>query len=1317
MTKYSQLINSLLPACLKIIMIPAFIITGMFFICTSALAFWDSSLKMPSAPPAGMTEFPKTSLPSMPLRGYGTLSGDFVLYGNGSGGQSSLLLIQCDNDEKAKIVHAKYLSDLHALLPVKDESIKIGSVTVPAVNIPAQGVIAAFRKGKQVCVAAGTDAVNLKLVLDTQSGAFEGAEFAPTGTVPMYLDSWDKYGFRFYYRPGEVPPPKPGEKKIEWKNYNVLGEFDFAKKNNSCGFVFWQNEEQCDFAEGMRNNKEWEYAAKACANRSLPVIVNSSAVSPTWLVNRFRDQTQWKMPGYCGAFYCPCDAGHAGNRQIAWSADEALDATLSNLQKTWRTYSKLPTTIEYLEPHGELRHGDHDILNEFGPQADKTFRAFLKETYGDLPAVNKRWFGKSDVLKTWDDVLVPELVRFLGYSDTAIDLGGEWRYQFEEFKDGKARPTNPAPEAWYLPASQDTEWPTVIAPQSDIQMFLPRRAAVWRRHFTLPADWKKDKPKVWLYVFSLNRAEKETSPIYLNGKKVAEPIIDRNIRPLVVEVSDALKTGDNLLALRLPANFLGYRVYLTGKEPAQYPFLGEQLNAQWADFTRWHARIRQDAVRRSFEAIREVEPDRSVVCMSPDSFISQIEELCQDYGGHFHNTGYMAGWWAEPLPMMMRAADMPFSAEPGNPAHNLTEFKTFLGNWLTEGVNAIHYFIHVGDVYWNDEIRTWFEENQAIIGAFGKMHIPKAEVAMMYGDDVNNLTGWPWSGSVSGYVPTQFNVALHKEYHVDGVSNKDFARGFADGYKVIFDTNTSIMDEKTVNGIEDWIRRGGVFVTIGETGRHTPEKADSWPISRLTGYKVSKIRRHPDGQEMRFVDGQKMFQPEAWDKNSLNSFGQELEPVAADCVPLALWPNGTVAMGMRKIGNGMILDLGCSYNKPLLLRQILGSLKIKQIPGYCDQEKINSTHEVSNNGLYDIWICWNYEQKEKTGNLIFRDGYKPAYCIDLKTQEKLMPVGEGGIAKIANLSFGPGDIRILAAPRNQIASAPLDWLTLQRGWWRGTKRPTKKIPAYEARFALELNDQWLMKPLDENDNTVHYDLAAPNYDDSGWTVSRLGAWLIPEELQTHRLFFRKKFTVPKKWDDGEIDLWLKGWQGEPVMGRARVWLDGEEILKIDNPQDMSAQLKPGTEHLLAIELMGENRQIIGFRGNIWLAYLPKPVATIALGGAWTASADGMKWDKELTLPGKIEKTAMVKRKIKIDESAANQTVMFWMDAPGMAEVIVNGHYVRRHHHRIGTRSSLNITPWIKFGEENEFIIPCGGADPKIGIRTLELRSYTPGEYP
>ena len=67
--------------------------------------------------------------------------------------------------------------------------------------------------------------------------------------------------------------------------------------------------------------------------------------------------------------------------------------------------------------------------------------------------------------------------------------------------------------------------------------------------------------------------------------------------------------GNNVLALRLPENFLGYRVYLTGREPAKYPYLGEGLNAQWADFVRWLAWVHQRSVRRGIEAIRETARD------------------------------------------------------------------------------------------------------------------------------------------------------------------------------------------------------------------------------------------------------------------------------------------------------------------------------------------------------------------------------------------------------------------------------------------------------------------------------------------------------------------------------------------------------------------------------------------------------------------------------------------------------------------------------------------------------------------------------------
>lgn len=132
----------------------------------------------------------------------------------------------------------------------------------------------------------------------------------------------------------------------------------------------------------------------------------------------------------------------------------------------------------------------------------------------------------------------------------------------------------------------------------------------------------------------------------------------------------------------------------------------------------------------------------------------------------------------------MRAANMPVSAEPGGPARTLPEFKSFLGHWLTEGVNAVHYFIHIGDVYWDKEIRAWFEAHQPMLAALGKMHVPKAETAILFDDDVDNLLGWPWRPGHNGYL-LQFNLALHKEVHVDAVTLRDFSRGFAAGYRVI----------------------------------------------------------------------------------------------------------------------------------------------------------------------------------------------------------------------------------------------------------------------------------------------------------------------------------------------------------------------------------------------------------------------------------------------------------------------------------------------------------------------------------------------------
>jgi hypothetical protein len=1290
------------------------------FVCTAAamtLLPHAVQAAAPDAPPAGFTQTRAVTLPAANLRGYGSLAGYFVQYAGANGAQGSVTTIRCDSEAKAKIVHAKYLSDLHLVGTVKDDKATVAGLSIPFVAVPDQGVVTAYRDTVRVVVVAASDVASLQALLVQRAATLKTAELTATGSVPMYLDSWDKHGFSFYYWPVQTPTPKPGERWMDWNKYNVLGEFDWAKKYGEPGLVFWQNSDHVDFAEGLTNNNLWEFGARAAANRGLPVIVNTSTSDTTWLLNRYPDDIQKKMPGYSGAFYTPGDAGHAGKGHFGWSAGAGLDAELSMMQQTIAEYSKKPTTIEYLEPHGELRHGDHDILNEYGPSADRSFRDYLKETYSTPAAVSQRWYGKPDAIRSWEAVRVPEVAHFLGFTDSSIDLGGEWRTKYEEFADGKAMPTNPTPAEWYLPATPDTDWPVVVAPTSDAQMFLPRRPAVWRRHFDLSAEWRASNPKVWLYVISLNRGNREPAPIYVNGKKVAEPILTGQIPPVVVDVSSALVTGDNVLALRLPRNFLGYKVYLTSTPPAEYPFLGEQLNAQWVDFTRWNASIHKSAIKRSFEAIRQIDPDRSVISMSPNAFISQIEEICQDYGGHFHDTGGMAGWWNEGGTLIARGADLPYSAEPGGPATNVAGFKFFLGNWLTEGVNSIHYFIHIGDVYWNDEIRTWYEQNQPIIGAFGKMHVPKAQVAMMYGDDVSNLNGWPWTGSPMGFVHYQFNVALRKQYHMDGVTPKDFARGNAAAYKVVVDTNTNVMDEKTVADIEAYVREGGVFVTIGDTGRHSPEKADSWPISRLTGYNVAQITHHPDWRVMSFAPGQTIVKPAGWDDGSLRGIGQILKPVAPDCVPLMLWPDGSTAVGMRKIGKGAIIDIGNASIKGPLLAQILAGFNVAAIEG-ATTGNVNSTHEVSNNGLYDVWITVNNDQKAATSDLVFRPGFKPAYCVDISTGEKIAPVTDGTVFKLANLAYGPGDIRILIAPRQQVASAPLDWLNLQRAWWRGTTPPSRKLAPYDARFALNLDEDWRSKPLDDTDTADHTPLAAVTLDDATWPTARFGSWLVPEDRASHRLLLRKRFTVPAKWNDGDIALWMKSWQGNAVRGQARIWLDGAELVPPTSQVtalNVTDKLKPGSQHLLAIEIWGGG-QVAGANGDMFLSYIPKPAASVDLAGEWASSPDNLSWLAKVTVPGPLSKAAMIKRTFKLDRPAG-QTAMFYMDAPGMVELIVNGHLMRRHHHRIGEITSLNVTPWLRFGADNEIQIPVGSADARVGVRKAELRLYPAGSYP
>jgi hypothetical protein len=1265
-----------------------------------------------------------TPIPSRELRGYGALSGEFVTYKEGA---SRLRMVAADA-ERAGIVHAKFVSDLHLLGGVRDERVTLAGVQVIVRHVAGDAALLAWRRGAVVTVLAaerGADMAGLFAAQPVRERS--GLEAEPAAVVPTYLDSWDQHGWRWYYWPWMTPDPGwHAPKRVEWRDYNVLGEFDWAKAKGAESLIFWTKPEMTDLAEGFCDNLFWDWAGRAAALRGLPMVLNTSLESgPTWLLNRWRSDARQMAPEYLGGFYAPGEAWSSGKGDLSWSSGASADEAYEVLQKVIGEYASRDTTLEYLEPHGEMGHGEHEGLVEYGPVADRGYRHWLRAYYETPQAVAARW---QRPLATSDDVHLPELASFLGFDADALSLAGRWRLGYAAKPD----------DAWYQPTFDDSAWPELTAPGSDVALFTKRESAVFRRHFTVDAAWRARHDKVWLYCFDLNRGHEESLSPWLNGQPVGASRYEGPEHWAAFEVTAALHDGDNFLAFRLPQGFLGYRIYLAGHAPLEYPYLGAGKNAEWADFVRFQRDSRVAQLRRGFAAIRQMDPNRSIICMAPDQDEAGIKKLCEQYGGHFHNTGYMSGWWAEPLPMLMRGSDLPFSLEPGSHAQDVNEFKRFFGCWLTEGVNAVHYFIHVGSVLWNPDVKAYFEQQLPLVATVGKVHIPKAELAFLLDDDGDNLTGFPWGRNrgdqlPTGYVPSQMNIALHNDYHSDAVSEQDFAPGgAADGYKVVIDMNGTILDPDTVTAIAGWVKRGGTFVTYQQTGRHTSTAADAWPISALTGYRVRKVETK--NRAWSFVEGQDMLDAAPWSSNERRASGLTLEAADPACHDVARWADGSVALGWRSLGQGRVVTIGVNTGgNSKLHRGVLAWLKIKRVPFTVEAPPNHyiATHLVSNNGLYDAFCVWNTDlAKPLTFDLSFREGLSPATCIDVKAGAEVPVTGPDTARKVVGLTLEPGETRTWLTPRVSPLKAGLDWFTLQRNWWRGgtppgkALPPGKPLPPYKPRFSFDLTESWAVKWLDDGDGADHAALAAPDLDDAAWPRRRLCTWLVPDEQPTHRAVFRRSFTVPANWQSGRVELWLQGWIGDVVQGRYRAWLDGKEIKAMgDGGHGLSGlnltdRLTPGTRHSLAIEIASTG-PVAGADGHTWLYWQPAPQASDDLAGAWQSAKDALTWSEApVTLPGAFD-GLMAKRTVRIDAAHAGQNVVLEVDTDtynGMTGVIVNGHFVMRHHHDIGSRTVLNITPWVRFGADNEVILK--RKDPgKAAVHAVRLDYFGAGVYP
>ena len=542
------------------------------------------------------------------------------------------------------------------------------------------------------------------------------------------------------------------------------------------------------------------------------------------------------------------------------------------------------------------------------------------------------------------------------------------------------------------------------------------------------------------------------------------------------------------------------------------------------------------------------------------------------------------------------------------------------------------------------------------------------------------------------------------------------------------------MDEAMVSQIESYVRAGGTFITFVQTGRHSPSKKDSWPISRLTGYQVTKIDQlDPRGRpaETRMLvpaAGQEVFSGE-W---KVPANGLSLKKASDEAKDLLMWNDGSTAVGVRPLGKGYIYQVGCKFtgksisdrmegapNKEdaaliQLFSQLLTACKIVKIEATLvpNDYKVMLRHYVSNNGLYDVWMLWNRDSKSAASTeLVLPKTVSSSWAWNVQSKKQI-PIANGKIA----VQLEPLDYQVLLTPRNEIAQAPCDWFELQRSWWQGTTRPPAlKEPPVLNKCSMDLAADWAFKPLAPDEKVTPELLKS---DAAGLEKICMGIWSATHPTVKHALL-TKTFTVPQAWADGKVGLWLKLWWGKTFYDNGRIWLDGKLVKEASaegitdiNPDNV---LQPGTTHTLSVEIDGKG-SLVGSRAAAWLWVWPKPLQVLDLAGAWAQSTDLLSYTTPVTLPGKYAAKSF-RRTITVPAAMAGNNAVLDVDAEGglgVYGVIINGYFIK--HDISDLHFQINMTPWIRFGKENEIELVNFASSP-VNIKHVSIGFHIKGIYP
>ncbi len=1271
------------------------------------------------------------------LRGYGRVGLENHMLTSPDGKTVSRVVFSCADSAKAKALIGKFLADLELSASVDAITVEAAGQTLPAKKTASGAVFAGAVVGASGRVFATPDAATLIAYLAAHPEDTRG--MVGSADYPAYLDRFDRYGWGCYGVGGF-------NNFHDWMT-RVDGERTFKDPTEDVEFMIehrfrvepWLDPVYLDTSDGIAKNTEAEWMIKLHEDAGMPFSfrVYGAAGGADWTARRFGEYMEQPAPFMMSGWHGP-DLYYTSQPHLTWFDKDIHRYMAVKTMDLIEPYADHPLNMGWMHPHGELEHDPwYDRHDDYSPAAHRSWRAYLQKRGVSLAEASIMFTGSPDSYGDWEQVQIPEFATFAGLNEQVLDLAGTWYWRRGRGTTKKEDDNFPGLTGkWYAQPLDTEQWQATNIPAGDrIFDVLPKNlgwfATTWfRRTFTLPKSAiPNPNSKIYLYFFPMNHSVVHTGEhgryhgVFINGKPAGEIGVWG-----AVDVTEHVRAGDNEIALQLFGHVWNGRIFLSTEAPAAYPYLGRDRNRLFVLWQDWHIDSKYDAWVEILDGMRQVDPNRPIKYMAPLKFrADRWTKLARDWGGFGHFTG--EGVWY--FPWYKRYGflyDVPGSSEPGSPYGSIPAMFNGFRRTFLAGLNA-HDPVFLAQTYTRPpEMRKWWKEHNPVLKRMGKYDISPATApqVLIYrsthgtirlfspapypevGGSARKIqNGWDWDIG-RGSLQTLGHSCLYLD---DG----GLADGKMGGYPLIVDGGNEVIPEESVKLLRQWVEAGGTYVTFPFSGRSTVLEPDTWPIAQLTGCEVRKLRT-PGNGTVTIKKDQSVFKALAGksfpDQGvSMNYIGTNEDNLAIelgpgpDCEVLATFENGTPAIVRRKLGNGQVIALGTAFWRQCedrmglwwpeaLETEFLADLfaGLGFAPAVCttDDRLVWPQPYRSNNGLDAVTclVSW-HEDKDVDVTVRLRLPRKPATLVSYGVDgQKALPFDwTDGIAT-AKVHMPAKEVKVIDAAVHSPQDAITHWWNYQQKMWHEIKQPTIDFSPYR-------QGKWADPTLNLRRDGAELSLTDPATGNAKWkpcTVSILNFW---GAEPNQPVWLRKTFRVPREWLDagGRIFLVSGAWSGAHYEGSARLSLNGEQLHDWSRKDytyrefDVTRLLKDADNELM-LAFKGDQKYQ-GIKGEMYLYHWAPPARRVSLAGTWNAT-DAERTPITVALPGEVKAWDLSRTVFIPEEWRGKYRIRLYMDGNAHATLgaYVNDRQVRRHHHCFDTVGDIDITNFLRFGEEN-----------------------------